>query len=102
MSTSIAHGSNIPQATSAVRPPIEAPDLYRRLLDSMIEGVCLSTADGMIIYTNPAEERMFGYEPGGLIGKHVTALNALPDGENARVVAAVIDELKSCGSWVGE
>ena len=79
-----------------------SPDLYRRLLDSMIEGVCLSTADGIIVYTNPAEDRMFGYQPDELLGKHVTALNALPDTENARVVAAVIEELKACGSWVGE
>lgn len=62
MSTSTARGSNIPHAHSAAKPPNEAPDLYRRLLDSMIEGVCLSTADGMIIYTNAAEERMFGYQ----------------------------------------
>ena len=68
----------------------------------MVEGVCLSTADGTIVYTNPAEDRMFGYERGGLVGKHVTALNALPDEENARVVASVIEELKARGSWVGE
>jgi PAS domain S-box-containing protein len=79
-----------------------APDVFRSLLESMTEGVCLSTEDGIIVYTNQAEDRMFGYEPGGLLGKHVTALNALPDIESARVVRAVIAELQACGSWVGE
>jgi PAS domain S-box-containing protein len=36
----------------------------------MTEGVSLTADDGTIVYTNPAEERMFGYEPGGLVGKN--------------------------------
>jgi PAS domain S-box-containing protein len=90
------------QRTQTAPGLTEVPDMYRHLLESMIEGVCLSTEAGIIVYTNPAEDRMFGYEPGGLVGKHVTALNALPEEDNACVVAAVIEELQACGFWVGE
>ena len=41
----------------------------------MTEGVTLSDEQGMICYTNPAEDAMFGYEPGELSGQHVTILN---------------------------
>ncbi len=75
---------------------------YRALLDSMSEGVSLSTADGVIIYTNPAEDRMFGYGPGELIGQHVKVQNAYPADDNDRIVAEVISELRTRGSWRGE
>jgi PAS domain S-box-containing protein len=68
----------------------------------MSEGVSLSREDGTIIYTNPAEDRMFGYEPGELWGQHVSVQNAYAPEENERVVAAVIEELKRSGSWTGE
>jgi PAS domain S-box-containing protein len=73
----------------------------RVLLDSMAEGVSLSSQDGTIRYTNPAEDRMFGYDPGELWGRHVSVQNAYPPDENQRVVAAVIEELQRSGSWQG-
>ncbi len=76
--------------------------LTRTLLDQMTEGVSLSREDGTIVYTNPAEERLFGYGPGELLGQHVSVQNAYPAEENARIVAEVIDTLKRCGSWTGE
>src|SRR3712207_6095216 len=76
--------------------------LTRVLLDKMTEGVSLSREDGTIVYTNPAEDRIFGYEPGELWGQHVSVQNAYPPEENERVVAAVIAELKRSGSWQGE
>jgi PAS domain S-box-containing protein len=77
-------------------------DAYRTLLDNMSEGVSLSDEDGMIVYTNPAEDRMFGYRPGELLGQHVSVQNAYPPDENERVVASVIAELKAFGFWRGE
>jgi len=75
---------------------------YGLILESMTEGVSLSTADGTIIYTNPAEDSMFGYEPGELSGEHVTVQNAYSPEENERVVAGVIEQLKASGYWEGE
>ena len=73
-----------------------------RVLDSMREGVSVSDEQGHIVYTNPAEDAMFGYEPGELVGKHVTIQNCYPPEENARIVAQVIEQLKAEGVWVGE
>jgi len=68
----------------------------------MTEGVTLATQDGVIVYSNPAEDRMFGYEPGELIGSHVSVQNAYPDDENARVVGEVMAELNRSSAWRGE
>ena len=74
----------------------------RVLLDCMTEGVSLSREDGTIAYTNAAEDHLFGYEPGELIGQHVSIQNAYAPEENERVVAAVIEELQTSGAWQGE
>jgi PAS domain S-box-containing protein len=75
---------------------------YGVLVESMTEGVSLSDERGFIVYTNPAEDRMFGYGPGELLGQHVTVQNAYPPDENARRVGEVIAQLKAGGSWEGE
>jgi PAS domain S-box-containing protein len=75
--------------------------LYVRVLDSMTEGVSVSDEDGIIVYTNPAEDQMFGYERGELIGQHVTVQNSYPPEENERMVAEVIAQLKESGAWTG-
>ncbi|HEX8570674.1 MAG TPA: PAS domain S-box protein [Caulobacteraceae bacterium] len=82
--------------------PFAASDVYRRVLDSMTEGVSLSDETGVIVYTNAAENLMFGYGPGELLGQHVTVQNAYPPDENERVVAEVISELRRGGVWKGE
>jgi len=76
--------------------------MQARVLDSMLEGVSLSDENGVICHTNPAEDAMFGYKQGELIGKHVAVLNAYPPDENARIVEGVIEQLKAKGSWAGE
>jgi PAS domain S-box-containing protein len=76
--------------------------LHSMLLEAMSEGVSLSREDGTIVYVNPAEERLFGYGPGELIGQHVTVQNAYPPQENAERVAEVIAALKEHGHWEGE
>ena len=80
----------------------ESGDFYRALLDSMTEGVSLSDAAGNIVYTNRAEDELFGYEPGELIGLHVSVQNAYPDEENKPRVAEVFACLKVQGRWEGE
>jgi PAS domain S-box-containing protein len=46
------------------------------IVKNMAEGVCMiRTTDGVIVYTNPKFERMFGYEADELRGKHVSILN---------------------------
>jgi PAS domain S-box-containing protein len=72
------------------------------LLERMSEGVSLSDENGVIVYTNRAEDLMFGYEPGELVGQHVSVQNAYPPEENQRIVEEVIGRLKSEGRWDGE
>jgi PAS domain S-box-containing protein len=72
------------------------------VLESLREGVSVADAAGVIVYANAAEERMFGYGPGELVGRHVSVQNAYPPEENARIVAEVIARLEREGAWEGE
>ncbi|MBB1283913.1 PAS domain S-box protein [Flavisolibacter sp. BT320] len=80
----------------------EALKMQARVLESMDEGVSVSDEEGIIVYTNAAEETMFGYEAGELLGQHVSVQNAYDPEENQRIVSAVIDEIKQHGVWNGE
>ena len=81
---------------------LDASAFHKRILERMAEGVSLANADGMILYTNPAEDRMFGYAPGELLGRHLTVLNALPPEENARLIGEVMAQVRATGEWNGE
>ncbi len=84
---------------------VEAQEQLRiqaRVLESMSEGVSLSDADGIILYTNPAEDAIFGYEPGELTGRHVSVQNAYPEEENRAIVQNIIEQLQTKGFWSGE
>jgi PAS domain S-box-containing protein len=68
----------------------------------MDEGVSVSDENGIILFTNPSEDAMFGYGEGELVGKHVTTQNSYPPEENAKIVSTVISELNKKGFWSGE
>src|SRR5690606_9015091 len=76
--------------------------MHSQVLECMAEGVSVSDENGIIIYTNSTEDRMFGYRRGELIGKHVTIQNTYPPQENKRIVNEVINQLKQKGVWYGE
>ena len=76
--------------------------LQALVLENMDEGVSVTDQEGCILYTNSAEDKMFGYEPGELIGKHLSVQNAYAPGENKRKVDLVIEEVLGKGSWNGE
>lgn len=80
----------------------ESLKLQAQVLESMDEGVSVSDENGFILFTNSAEDRMFGYETGELIGKHVTTQNAYPKEENIQTVSDVIRQVTLQGSWTGE
>ncbi len=68
------------------------------------EGVNLVRAsDGVLIYTNPKLEAMFGYGPGELLGRPVSILNApTREGSPADIAHEIIDTLLATGTWKGE
>ncbi len=80
----------------------EAMKLHSLVLERMVEGVSVADEKGIIVYTNAAEDSIFGYAPGELIGQPVTVQNALPPEENERLVGEVIATLQRDGSWSGE
>jgi PAS domain S-box-containing protein len=51
-------------------------DLQAVITRNMAEGICLiRSADGIIVYANPKFQQMFSYEPGELIGQHISIIN---------------------------
>jgi len=82
----------------------EALRLQNQIFETIAEGVYIIRAsDGVIVYTNTKFEKMFGYEPGELIGKRVSVVNAPEDkmspGDTAE---AIMKALNETGEWRGE
>lgn len=77
--------------------------LHSLILKNMDEGVQLiRTSDGVIVYTNPTFERMFGYGPDELISQHVTTINARGETTPEQTAERIIASLSSSGHWEGE
>ncbi len=76
--------------------------IQTRVVESLPLGVCLVDENGLIIYTNAAQDALFGYEPGGMVGRHVTAAHNIPRGEGDDLFDQAMEELKSQGSWRGD
>jgi PAS domain S-box-containing protein len=76
--------------------------LQALVLERMGEGVTVANEYGTIVYTNPTTDRMFGYGPGELAGRHITVLTTYPARENALIAAEVVDRLRVDGHWEGE
>ncbi len=72
------------------------------VLENMAEGVVMADENGIIALTNPAFDRMFGYERGELLGQPVQVLNDLPPSENDQFISTLLATLKSHGTWSGE
>lgn len=68
----------------------------------MTEGVNVADTTGVIVFTNPAFDTMFGYTKGELIGKHISVLNDYAPNENHRIVEEIISHLNDKGFWAGE
>jgi hypothetical protein len=58
--------------------------------------------DGVIVYSNPRFEQMFGYEKGEMLGKHVSILNAPTDKSAENTFNKIMDDLAKNGFWNGE
>ncbi len=77
--------------------------LYGEIVANMAEGVCLiRVSDGVIAYTNPKYEKMFGYGPDELVGKHWSNLNAVTDKSVEETAGDIINALNEEGVWSGE
>lgn len=72
-----------------------------RLLEGALQitqiGVTITDTDGRIVYTNPADATMHGWQPGELLDQDVGAFSP-PD--DRRPLG--LDELRNVGSWARE
>jgi PAS domain S-box-containing protein len=79
-----------------------ADEMPAHVLANMTEAVTVAGQRGRLLYTNPAADRLFGYERGELLGKHVTSLNNYPPAENQRITSEVMAHLRARREWVGQ
>ncbi len=59
-------------------------------------------SDGTIVYTNPNFEKMFGYEPGEMVGQNVSLVNAPDDKSPEETAREIMSVLEQKGVWNGE
>ena len=77
--------------------------LHSEIIGNMIEGAYLVRAkDAIIVYTNPKFEKMFGYGPDEMVGKHVSIVNATTDKIPDETAKEIIAILNKTGEWHGE
>jgi len=77
--------------------------VHGEIMTNMSEGVYLIRAsDGVIVYTNPKFDQMFGYRPGELIGKHVSIVNAPTEKTPEEMAEEIMKVLNEKGLWQGE
>jgi len=75
--------------------------LYSRVVEMLPMALCLMDDVGLIFYANPAADTLFGYEPGGLVGRHVTALHPSRE-EGTRFFEEALECVSVRGTWTGE
>lgn len=77
--------------------------LHSEILENMAEGVfMIRTGDGRIVYANKTFERIFGYDPGELVGKHVSIVNALSEKSPEGTAEGIMQSLADNSVWNGE
>lgn len=77
--------------------------LHAQASENMLESVNIVRADnGVFIYTNPAFDKMFGYERNEMLGRHVSLVNAPTDKSPEDTAKEIISVLNYTGLWEGE
>ncbi len=88
---------------SARRQAEEALLLQSEITANMSEGVYLTrVSDGVILYTNPRVEQIFGYGPGEMVGKPASIVNAPTDMTPQETVDHIVGIMKQARVWKGE
>ena len=72
------------------------------ILATLEEGVNLIDAAGIIRYTNPKFDAMFGYAQGELPGQHASVLNAPGETDPEQTARDILAALEQDGHWRGE
>ena len=75
--------------------------LQSKVLENMSEGVDIIDSTGKIIYSNPAFERLFGFEKSELLGMDPLSLSGSSPEEQAQFLPEMIETLSKKGYWAG-
>lgn len=77
--------------------------LQSEIMTNLNEGVVLvSTADGNIVYCNPAYNRMFDYDTDELIGKNISIVHAPTEKKPNEAATEIQEFLRQHNCWTGE
>jgi len=73
-----------------------------RVLSSMAEGVCVCNERGLITFTNPAFDAMFGRDRSGFLGKSLDQFGSFLVEDNPLSFTEILDQVMEQGHWHGE
>ncbi len=77
--------------------------LYQEILEHMAETVYLIRADdGVIVYTNPRFQKLFGYTPTEIIGQPASILSTYDESQCQKIIQHIIQGLEQHKKWTGE
>jgi PAS domain S-box-containing protein len=76
--------------------------IQSRIVETLPLGVCVVDETGLVLYTNAAQDSLFGYEAGGMIGHSIASLRNPSRSEGSDVFDRAMDALRSEGSWRGD
>lgn len=77
--------------------------LQSTIIEKLAEGVCLIRGDDLtILWTNSKFEEMFGYDPGELIGRHLSIIHPRTEKGPPEQHEEIYSSLKEKGEWHGE
>jgi len=77
--------------------------LHAAMMNNVAEGVYMIGLDDLLIkWTNDRFARMFGYDPGEMVGKQVDIVNAPTERTPTETRISIVDVLKETGEWHGE
>ena len=74
--------------------------LFKEIYENAIEGISLTTPDGVIVAVNPAFTHITGYEEQEVLGKKPSVLKS--DRHDQSFYARMWDNLEQEGAWSGE
>ena len=76
--------------------------IQTKIVDTLPLGICVVDEAGLVLYTNSAQDSLFGYEPGGIVGRHITTLRKPSTSGDIEIFDRAMDDLRSEGSWRGD
>ncbi len=86
-----------------LKETIENIRLQNEIMKNLAEGIYLiRISDLKIVWANPRFEEMFGYNPGEMIGKLATIVNAPTDKSPDEIAEEIMSVLERTGEWHGE